>query len=142
MNDSKNFYLDANFLVSLLIDIHPFYERARRINLDISQSRKFISFLVIDELLHSLGYYMQNKKDIAAIVSNLVEESDLRICEHILSKESFDIDNYLGTWIDSGLRPRDAMHLYLVRSLKLDGIVSLDSDFIKNADQLGIEVIS
>ena len=133
-------YLDANFIVASLIYDHPFHNHAVQKNEDLLNANLFTSFLVIDEIVYSLTKYNLPKESI----KNLLTDHLLLIENLSLIREPTEIQSlneYLKDWISFNLKPRDAMHHFLMKIEGIRNMATFDSDFIKNADKLGIKIV-
>ncbi len=136
----KKIYLDANYFIAVLIQDHKYNLRAVNITRVFEDYKPYISILVMNEVifsLHKLGY---EKTLISRLLLKAIRNLNISMVER--DSMSFEGEaNYLEIWTNSNLKPSDACHLYYMKSLNIDSMVSFDSDFINNSDKLGIEVI-
>lgn len=133
-------YVDASFFIATQIINHPFHQESLRILKEYSESDLYFSLLTIDEIVYTLDKY---KIDQNKIISVIREKIILIRNTKLLSyKDNVgQIENYLEVWRKTQLRPRDALHLYLMREAALENIATFDKDFIKNRKRLGIRVL-
>jgi len=141
MIDKKSkVYIDASFFVALQVINHPYHKQAKAKLSVFKNMGLYFSILTIDEVLHALSRYEKDKNTIKKII----EESilDVKNVEILgLVKKSQSIRKYLRVWLRFGLKPRDALHLYLMKENKINKIASFDSDFINNQKLLKIKAL-
>lgn len=133
-------YLDSNFIITTLVKEHPFFQKACMISEKIKTWKLFISFLVIDEVIFNLSFYHLSKEDIHKHLKNgILSIDNLYLISTSNLKE--DLDDYLQAWVRSNLKPRDALHLHMMRYNKISQIATFDQDFIRHRKKLGITII-
>lgn len=137
----KKIYLDTNFLIALFIPIHTYNNKAVEIAELIKDQELYISILVINETIYSLRKYSFEKEVIVERITSFIEDSRLQILENA-SDQHINWKEYLNIWLLSDLKPTDANHLYFMYLEGIKSIATFDSDFIKNAEKLNIEVLS
>lgn len=136
----KTAYLDANFYVALQIIKHPFHDAAVKALKKYPNLIVYYSILTLDEIIFSLTKYNFDKD---VIHQNIYENlfNNPRMFDLPLNSNRDFLDSYLQTWSDNNLKPRDAMHYFFMQQNNIFRIATFDSDFIKNKQKLGIEVI-
>lgn len=138
--DKEKIYFDASFIISLLTKEHVFNGAARN-KLNVIQNQSiYISALTLDECVFNLNYYSKDKDITAGLINNLISDLDgLKELDQNVNFNSFK--TYLSFWKQSRLKPRDAMHIFLMKQNKIKTIATFDKDFIKYQKELKIKVI-
>jgi len=138
MNDRV--YLDASFIVSSQIQQNPHFQKADRIAKELIDKSLYISYLVIDEVMHGLGKYGMDKRVIYKfIVLELIEANNVTLLVNKPMKQ--DLKTFMRFWGKTSLQPRDAMHIFLMKEHGISTIASFDRDFIERQQELKIEVL-
>ena len=126
-----DFYIDSNFFITSVIDLGNEGESARSIIEEIKKGvlRGHTSTLTLDEVLWIVQ--REKNRDIsyesAKIIIKIPNLNFIGVDEEIM-KQGLEI------YSKYGLNPRDAIHLACMKKLKLDKIVTADSDFDKIKD--------
>jgi predicted nucleic acid-binding protein len=130
-------YLDSSFIISFVFEDHEFYGQAIGIAKSLDACPKYISPLVIDEALYGLSKYGFKKKDIVQKLEDIVRLESVYMIGII---DKSDLIRYMNDWVKSSFRPRDYMHMHLMKENNINHIASFDEDFSKNAR--GITVLN
>jgi predicted nucleic acid-binding protein len=134
-------YLDASFVIPLLVKEHPYHTQGFVISKYLQQCDVYISPLLLDEVMYSLTKYRLTREYIAkTIKNNILTKSNVRVVN--LDDTIEDLQNFLIYWKNSGLKPRDAMHMFIMRQNKVKKIATFDEDFIKNETRLKIKIVN
>ena len=134
-------YIDTNVFVALHFSGHKFYDLALNLKKRFIGNKLYLGFLTIDEILYTLSKYKISKKDSINIIKRgIVNSSDVTILPSPF--ESSEVLDYLYTYKKTSLKPRDSLHLYLMKINKIKKIATFDNDFIKKQKELGIEVLN
>ena len=132
-------YLDANFVIALLIKNHSQSKKALAKSLEIREMSFAISYLLVDELLYGMTKYSQDRAFIYKAIKQFLNSGNFVVVGP--GQSNFSIEDYLRTWKSSSLKPRDAMHLQIMRSNNIKYMVTFDGDFISRQKELGITVV-
>lgn len=136
-------YLDASFFVALQVVGHVHREKAEEKLDKLSQNQTTIcySWLMIDEAIHVLhSYYDFSKEKVAfAVKESLIEATNSQLVTNLVQEEK--LLKYLRFWQKNKLRPRDALHLFLIKQHKIKTIATFDQDFIAQRKKLKIEIL-
>ncbi|MEI7578422.1 MAG: type II toxin-antitoxin system VapC family toxin [bacterium] len=140
MKEKDSIYVDTNVFIAWLVASHPDYKQARCIFKQYSKYQFYYSLLVIDEILFVMTKYRISKNIIQNIIkSNLIENPICILIEDTINHEQ--IEKYLNLWVNCGLKPRDALHYYYMKKMKITTIATFDQDFIRQQKKLGIKVL-
>lgn len=132
-------YLDASFFVPLQVEKHP-YRKYAIDKLKSSPISMFCySYLTLDEIMYVLGKYIKNKNLISTIINRDLLNNKLNQLVG-LENDVKCADQFIKTWPTTGLKPRDALHLFTMKKNGIKKIATFDNDFIKNKRKLGIEI--
>ncbi len=132
-------YLDANFIVYLLVKSHPNNKDAIEKLKNLKNYSWVTSFLVLDEVLYIMNKYIKDKELICSAIKSFFTKVEL---EMIGLENSIPVAlKYIETWKFIVLKPRDAMHFQIMKSNKVKYIVTFDKHFNLNQKELGITVV-
>jgi len=149
----KNLYLDANFLIAILVGGHEFHDKAVELLTIILNSETgynlIISTLTLDEVwAHTMPYTYPNPEKNPTRYSSFAEEFQNMVLK-LLSHQKFMLipidspkqifEKAIGGSKSYNLKPRDAFH-YALASFYQASIVTFDSDF--RFSKTDLEVIS
>jgi len=133
-------YLDANFFIASQITSHPFYNSVQRVLTRNETVLLCYSILTLDEVLYTFTKYKTDKEIICkTLKTNLLDNP--KMIKLIQGNNPIFYEEYLETWKNSGLKPRDAMHLHYMQQNHITKIATFDEDFIKNKKKLEIEIL-
>lgn len=125
---SKMIYLDANFFIFALLDNTKKGEKSRAIQKEIIDGKylAFTSPLAIDEVMWVL---IKNNKNhlLRNAVEDIYSTPNLEVRE-ISSLAPLHALGFIETY---NLKPRDALHVSIMKQMQLTTIVSDDNDFDK-----------
>src|SRR3989344_5257466 len=128
-------YIDANFFVSSKLKDHNFYLKATNKVQELGNSHLYFSLLTLDEIIHAFTKYKTSKKQIIRTVKrDIVNAKGIFLINY--STNTNEVDQSVKLWKSSGLKPRDALHLYLMKSNGIKKIATFDGDFIKKQKDL------
>ncbi len=133
-------YLDASFFIATQIKEHIFHKQASKIFKNkMNESVFCYTALTIDEIIHALSRYLSKPEIVLLIETNLFNMQSFLYLN--TSLKYIDIKEYLNTWENTTLKPRDAMHYFFMQQNNITNIATFDTDFIKNKKRLGIEIL-
>ena len=138
--DKLHVYLDACFVIAFLIDGHADNSEAISIYKKIKSDKLYVSLFVLDEVLYILSKYGIDKSTACQLVKKFIKLENLEVID-----ENFivhNVEQFIDIYSKTTLKPTDSAHLYYMKLAKIKNIATFDSDFIKNADKLDIEVVS
>lgn len=131
-------FADASFLISLVIDSHPFRLKAEAI---FSKYKRFvISAFVLEEVVHVLRrvYHL----DFDELENFVVDVLTLEKYEFIEApNEKMLLAKLVNCMRESHLGTRDAIHYLFMRTRKLRLLATFDGDFIQKQKELRIKVV-
>ena len=131
----KRCYLDANILAGFTIETSPFHQSA--VNLIISlisnESIIVVSSLGLDEFLQAMrkDFIIRKFKPDLQIIkkafTNILKIANLELVNpSIVKNEHRKVINFMEKY---NLRPRDAYHLFIMKSNKIKYFATFDNDF-------------
>lgn len=134
-------YLDASFFIASQVIENNLHQQARQKLNSLRSKTIYYSWLVLDEIIYVLeGGYNFNKKEVVKMVlSNLVDIANTEFIS--LDSSELEITKYLSSWQENFLKPRDTMHLFLMKEHNIKTIATFDQDFIKNRESLKIKIL-
>jgi len=133
-------YLDASFVIALLVDNHPFNVQARQKLHKLVKTEVCISLFVIDEVIFNLKKYGFEKSEIQVFIEKyILSLANLSVLGIGGDREL--LQDYLDLWVSTPLRPTDAVHLLVMRDSLVNVIATFDQHFIDNQKALGIKVL-
>jgi predicted nucleic acid-binding protein len=135
-----NVYVDTSFFIATQITNHPFHQEALTVLETHKDSPFYFSFLTIDEIVFTLLNHKITPPEIATIITNkIISIKNTRIVS-FQNKIKY-IQEYVDFWKETALKPRDAMHAYLMKLHSITTIATFDADFKRNRKKLGITII-
>jgi len=117
-------FLDASFLISLILNKHKNHERAKKIYLRIENQEKIISNLVITEVITVLDRNLKVDEELLKSTYKYLNEDFQVIDDSLFFDEAFEEvlnQKHLGFF--------DCMYLRLMKILEINNITSFDKDF-------------
>jgi predicted nucleic acid-binding protein len=136
----ENIYVDTSFFIATQIINHPYYGQACQLLKEFEKSTFHFSLLTVDEIVFTLLKHKLPKGQIVAILEQkIIGIKNTKLVSYKTSMKQ--IHQYMESWMQSELAPRDAMHVYLMKSCKLSCIATFDADFRKQSKKLAITVI-
>ncbi|MBI4130741.1 type II toxin-antitoxin system VapC family toxin [Candidatus Roizmanbacteria bacterium] len=135
-----NVYIDTSFFIATQTANHPRHSRAVAILESCKKWRLFFSLLTIDEIMYTLLQFNLSRNRINTIIRDkILSIHNVHLITYPPDLKS--IEKYLTIWGMTGLAPRDALHLYLMRTKKIQYLATFDLDFKRNQHKLGISVL-
>ena len=135
-------YLDASLFIALQFEDHVNRDKAM-IKWEYIIKKKYriyVSSLTLDEISYLLNKIVGSKQ----IVSDKIKNHLLNNLNTKVADIDWNINKcavYMNFWEKCNLKPRDAMHVFIMKSNQIRAIATLDDDFTKHQKILGIEVI-
>jgi len=132
-------FLDTNFLISTQIEGHPFHEKALNVLKTLDAHQEIIPVthpLVFDEFWYVLiGLWKRNlkfsKQELTTMLllatDNIFKFRRFKLLSTSLSKK--DLLQNIILMGETGLRPRDALIVTIMKKESIAKIVSFDMDF-------------
>jgi predicted nucleic acid-binding protein len=139
MKKNSNVYLDSSFLIAYIIKEHRFNSDAVNILKKYISGKFYISYLTIDEALYYMKDHFSDKIEIRDKFKDIVSALEIEFIG--VESNSYLVNKYIDHWIDTGLKPRDAMHLFIMKENNIKDLASFDNDFIKSKKKYNIEII-
>jgi len=130
-SEYENTYLDSNLFIYSTLDEGSIGESAREI-IDIIKKGHFLTYtsvLTIDEVLWKTQKVLGRERA-AEISTDFLNLNNLQLISVDVQIMKDAIINYT----KEKLAPRDSIHLACMKKLKLDKIITADSDFDKIKD--------
>ncbi|MDR1721815.1 MAG: type II toxin-antitoxin system VapC family toxin [Methanobrevibacter sp.] len=119
-------FLDASFLISLIVNDHKNFERAKKIYKKIENEEKIISKLVITEVITVLDSNLKVDEELLKSTYKYLNEDFQVIDDYPFFNQAFDEvlnQNHLGFF--------DCMYISLMKILEINKIASFDKAFNK-----------
>jgi len=119
-------FLDASFLISLIVNDHKNFERAKKIYKKIENEEKIISKLVITEVITVLDSNLKVDEELLKSTYKYLNEDFQVIDDYPFFNQAFDEvlnQNHLGFF--------DCMYISLMKMLEINKIASFDKAFNK-----------
>lgn len=136
-----NIYVDTSFFIATQVANHPFHGVACELLAMYESSTFFFSLLTIDEIVYTLQKHRIKRDQIPAIIhEKIIAIKNAKILTYKNGMK--DLEEYVKTWNDTQLAPRDALHIYLMRSQKIKHLATFDKEFKRRQEQLGIEILA
>lgn len=134
MNDMKKCYLDTNILIALKIEDSPHHAKTRKlIEVPVKEEINFyISPLTVDEFLHPMKYFLGLKyRNVFPYLNQVLKEILMLPSVNLINpsveiKAQLQVIQYME---DYRLRPRDAYHLFIMQTNRIDLFATFDTDF-------------
>ncbi len=133
-------YCDSSFIIASMVSNHLNHEKAVELIKNLKPTLLCISPLVIDEVIYGLRVYGFDKDNIRSELKKRISGINLLEILPIII-DNARIDSYLNLWVNTNLKPRDAMHIFIMKQNGIKNIATFDNDFLKNNKELGINVI-
>lgn len=133
-------YVDTSFFIATQIANHPFHKVACEA-LEIYKDAPFyFSLLTVDEIVFTLLNHHISPTEISTIITEKITAiKNTRLIAY--QNKMKQIQEYVEFWKDHALKPRDAMHAYLMKMNNITKIATFDADFKRNRKKLGITII-
>jgi predicted nucleic acid-binding protein len=131
---AKKMYLDSNFFVASQLDFHTWHTAAVEQMQTLENVEIYISWLVIDEILHAFRKYGVTKE----VAVGLVTERLLHVTAVVIlptESNTVYLERYLHLWQKTLLKPRDAMHFFLMKQAGVKEILTFDKQLKKVVTQ-------
>jgi predicted nucleic acid-binding protein len=127
-------YIDSNVLIYFKDEAAPQYTQAKEnlANLLNKDCQLFISPLVLDEFLHgAVRTFLRGKRDVytplAVALKSILEIPSLTV---INPPTDISAQKHVVSFMKKyALRPRDAYHLLIMQTNRIEGFATFDSDF-------------
>ena len=118
-------FIDANIFIMAMIGKDRTSEKCRDYmhKIENGEQQATTSVLVLDEVLHNISEYRGTEIAIK-FLKKISVFPNLEICEITLSEFNDSLK-----FVNDGLRPRDALHVAVMRANGVSTILSFDKDF-------------
>lgn len=122
----KEIYLDANFFIYAAVDLAQAGNNARKIIGDIRSGKykAYTSTVTFDEVLWIIQKN-NTKEEAASAVENYLQLVNLEI----VAVDRKVLQRALEIYKKEGLKPRDAIHVAVMREKRIQEIFTEDADF-------------
>ena len=106
----------------------------------LPNARLCFSLLTIDEVINAIKRYkLAQSKILKAVRDHILDLENLEIVSYEPALSS--LKEYLEVYSSMGLKPRDSLHLHIMRENMLDTIATFDTDFISKKSKLEIKIV-
>ncbi len=149
INNMKKCYLDSNIIIAAKDKDSRFHPRAKKILLKLIEKNYLLclSPLVLDEalfqiqyLLRRRGLFKKEKEILRDFVTSIFLLPNITLVNPPLTqKAQIKVVKFITQY---QLRPRDAYHLLIIKSHKIDNIATFDKDFVSVAKVEKIKIIA
>lgn len=135
-----NIYVDTSFFIATQVVNHPFHQDACKLLESHASCTFFFSLLTIDEIVFTLLKHKIRREKIAQIIKDkIIDIKNARILTYTNNMKQ--LETYINTWNETKLAPRDALHLYLMKSKNIRYMATFDKEFLRKQEDLKITVI-
>lgn len=136
------YYLDSNYVVSLLFTEHEFNSRAVKLARLLSESdiSLYLSILTIDEIVHTLQkHYKLTRESIVKILKQFIITSGVEIVW--AGDDVQSVLDYFKLLVKGALGVRDTLHVLIMKKNNIKYLVTFDNAFVFNEKKFGIKVV-
>jgi len=133
-------YVDTSFFIATQVSNHPFHQNALSALSRYQKETFYFSLLTIDEIIFTLLHYKQSPNEIEQLINDkILLIKNVKLLTYKPNINHFK--QYIHLWKETGLKPRDAMHAYLMKINSIKILATYDADFKKTSKLFGFTLV-